>query len=236
MERTRLSLERGHWLTIQRSGFGQQRINAGVAIERLPAPGRGVVAPIHQLLAGVLERLHRRTLGLRAAPRLAPRQPRQRAPQRFGPRVQLPLKPQIEGSAPQAVGFRLGELFEVRIDARFHRTLAQDLRAEAVDGADGRFFQTLQRVFEVVALLRIGTRGARFVEFLAQPDLQLAGRFVGEGHGHNLVHRCAGGQHAHDAPDQLGGLARAGGSFHDQALAEGVADALARGFVMCLRG
>jgi hypothetical protein len=57
---------------------------------------------------------------------------------------------------------------------------------------------------------------------------------VREGHGHNFVDRGAGGQHAHDAPDQLGRLARAGGSFHDQALAQRIAYALAGGLVAAL--
>ena len=54
----------------------------------------------------------------------------------------------------QALGARLGEHVEQRIRARFDRTFAQQIGAEAVDGADVRFFEPLDRVGQVRVNLR----------------------------------------------------------------------------------
>src|SRR6267142_273174 len=50
---------------------------------------------------------------------------------------------------------------------RFDWTRAQNLGAEAMDGADGGFFERFQSVLEVRALARLGSRRTRFVELLA---------------------------------------------------------------------
>ena len=77
---------------------------------------------------------------------------------------------------------------------------------------------------------------ARAVEFLAQPQLQFAGGFVGERDGDDVVD---GGeparQHSDDARDQFGGFAGSGRGFDEQAFAERGADALARRAVVELR-
>ena len=167
-------------------------------------------------------------------PRLAPGQASQCAAQRRRSRIQFALEPYVEGAAINPGRFRLSQFFEGRVDARFHRPLAQDLRAETVDRSDGRFFQPLQRVFQVRTLRVAGARGARFVQFLAQTDLQFAGGFMRESDGHDLLHRSAGRQHPHNALDQFRSLARARRSLHNETLPERSADALPRRRIVSL--
>ena len=70
------------------------------------------------------------------------------------------LEPLVEPAAKrvgkQALGARLGEHVEQRIHARFDRTFAQQIGAEAVDRADVRFFEPLDRVGQV----RVNRRGS----------------------------------------------------------------------------
>src|SRR5262249_52877938 len=90
-----------------------------------------------------------------------------------------------------------------------------------VNGANGGLLERFQSVFEALALARICGRRARFVEFLAKADFQLARRFVSEGDRHNPVDRGqAAAQDLHDARHQLGGLSGSGRRLDDEALAE----------------
>ena len=63
------------------------------------------------------------------------------------------LKPQIEGAAVKPRGFRLGEFFKRRIDARLHGPLAEEVGAEGVDRADARFLEPRQRVLHARQLV-----------------------------------------------------------------------------------
>ena len=69
------------------------------------------------------------------------------------------------------------------------------------------------------------------LEFLAQPQLQLAGRLLAEGHGDDLDRssRAPGRDQRDDPLDQLGGLAGAGRRLDDQRGVEVVGDAPAIG-------
>ena len=90
-----------------------------LAIERLPAPRRGVVAPIHQCLAGMLERLDRcaRRPVACGKNRATPAAPA-RAASSVEPASSFCWNHRSKARARKPVGFRLGELFEGRIDAR----------------------------------------------------------------------------------------------------------------------
>ena len=104
----------------------------------------------------------------------------------------------------------LGQHLEERIDAGFDRPLAQQVGAEAVDGADVRLLETGQRVDRAACASPERGRGAaRAIEPLAQPQLQLAGGLLGERHRDDLSdRRPAFGEDRDDPPDQLGRLAR----------------------------
>ena len=77
---------------------------------------------------------------------------------------------------------RFGQHREQRIDARLDRPLAQQVGAEAVDGADVRFLERLQRLVQACRAARRSGAPARALAFerFAQPQLQLAGRLLGE--------------------------------------------------------
>src|ERR1700722_13482570 len=102
-------------------------------------------------------------------------------------------------------------------------------------GADGRFLETLQSVFEMDTLARVIEIGALRtcpVELFAQADFQLTGGLMRESYSDDGFDRSAVGQHAHDSADQLRSLAGTGRSFHDQALAHRIAYSLAGGLVI----
>ena len=64
------------------------------------------------------------------------------------------------------------------------------------------------------------------VQPLAQPELQLAGRLLGERDGDNLADiRSSFGDDPHDAADERGGLAGPGGRLDDQRGVEVLGDA-----------
>ena len=133
----------------------------------------------------------------------------------------------------EAVGFRLRELPKCRIDYGLNRTLAQDQRAEGVDGADRGLFQVLQSGLDVGHFGGNGSTGPRDIELLAQAQLQLARRLVGEGYGDDFIDfREAGLENAHDAANKLRRLARSGGGFDDEALGERFANPVARTLVL----
>ena len=125
-----------------------------------------------------------------------------------------------------------GEFAEGGIDSCLDGTLAKDLRAERVDGADGGFLEMFEGLFEMPALFG-GRLQTRTVETLAKPQLQLSGGFVREGDRDNAVDAGdSGAKDVQDAPDEFGGLAGAGGGFDDEGLGERVADAVARASVI----
>src|SRR5258707_470645 len=132
----------------------QQPLDRALTIELLAPPQRRKIPPLDQLPAGEAQLLH----GGTALPGFPPCQPRQRAPQPWRRFAQLALEPLVEGAIEKPRGLLLGEFLEGRIDARFDWTRAQNLGAEAMDGADGGFFERFQSVLEVRALARLGSR------------------------------------------------------------------------------
>ena len=143
------------------------------------------------------------------------------------------LEPKVEALREEPLRFRLGQDLEPRIDPRLDRPLVQDIGAEPVDGANLRLLEVGDRLLETtLPALRVdraagGVRRAglsRPLEIFPEPQLQLAGRLLGERHGENLVHaRAARRENIDDARDQLACLAGAGRRFDHQPFVEGVA-------------
>ena len=139
------------------------------------------------------------------------------------------MQPRRKRFFEQPIGLRVGQHRKRRIDARFDRPLAQQLGAEAVDGADLRLFEVMHGGVEQAAGVRVG-RGLlpRALELFAQAQLQLAGGLFAERDGHDLADRGAlVRDQRDDAADQLGGLAGAGRGFDNQRLVELGGDQLA---------
>ena len=129
---------------------------------------------------------------------------------------------------------RLREDGKKRIDARLYGALAQELGTKAVDRVDVRFLELLERQIEPAANGRIGRVRAFLFECFTQAQLQLAGGLLGEGDGHDLLHRRAPGcEDLQDPFDQLRRLAGAGRGLDDEGIVEIVDDRVARVFVLC---
>jgi hypothetical protein len=142
----------------------------------------------------------------------------------------LLLQPAIECVAEHPLGSGFRQDIEERIDACFHRPLAEEIGAESVDGADVRLLQARERSVQPDAHGRSrGSLRANMVEVLAQPQLQLPRGLLSERHRHDLAdRRTAFCEHPDDAPDERGGLARARGGFNDERLVECRLDQRAR--------
>src|SRR4029453_17440322 len=107
-------------------------------------------------------------------------------------RGELALEPAIEDAREVTTGDVLGGDLEARIHPRLDGPLAEQLRAEGVDGADPRNLELRKRVLEATALVARACRilPAAF-DGCTQPQLQLAGGGVGEGDGHHAFEPCA---------------------------------------------
>ena len=191
----------------------------------LAAPRRAEVAPAGERPARAAQALHRvavverrRGGGARAAAPSAGR-----SSSRLEPAVE---RPPVERLAPAASV----EHLEARVDPRLHRSLVQEVVAEAVDGADARLLQAGHRRVEPLAARAAPGRGlARLLELRAQAELQLARRLLGEGHGdHASTVPRPSASTATSRADQLARLAGARRRLHDQRLVERGADPLAR--------
>ena len=154
----------------------------------------------------------------------------QRAAHAFRRIRQLFLQPAAERLVEQPPGRGLGEDLEQRVDPGFDRPLAQQVGAEAVNRADVRFLEPLERLVEPGPPLGAGRRGrARAIETLAKPQLQLAGRLLRERHRDDLADVGAPfGEDRDDPADELGRLAGAGRRLDDQRVVEGGRDRVAR--------
>ena len=120
-----------------------QRLDVAMAIVRRPRPGRGVVAPLAEIARGPAQTLDRAVTLLLLRP--PPHGPPKRSPDAVTRVRELLVQPGRERLVENAVGLCFGEDDEGRIDARFDRPLAQQLGAEAVNGADLRFFEVVDR-------------------------------------------------------------------------------------------
>src|SRR5262249_34941702 len=154
------------------------------AIEGVAAPGRREVAPLHERPACAFEAFDRAMLGIEA------RTP-ERATNTLWWIFELTLQPVAEDFAVEPLGLPFRERRELRIEPRRDRSLAQEVRAEAVNRADVRLLEIRERCVEMAMH---GVRGrARALDFEtgAQTELQFAGRFLGERHGDDAIDRRA---------------------------------------------
>ena len=204
--------------------LGQRLLDLSLALERRPRPGGGEVAPLRELPGRLAQAIDGAVL---AAEGRYDASARRTPSRRVG---QLLLQPAVERLVEEPRRRRFGEHREQRIDARLDRPLAQQLGAEAVDGADVRFLESLERSSSRVRRVGIGAGiRARPLEPLAQPQLQLAGRLLGERDRDDLADvRAPLGQDREDPVDELGRLAGAGRRFDDQRVVEAAGDGLAR--------
>src|SRR5262249_30274988 len=111
--------------------------------------------------------------------------------------------------------------------------LPQNFGAEGMDGSDAGFLEVFERVFEIANLAAIRSPAARPIQLLPQAQFQFPRGLAGEGDGNDVLDLSKTFlQHRHDAPHHFGGLAGAGRGFHNEALRQRGADALAsRGVV-----
>ena len=175
------------WLPRERCGLTQDGdgvVDLLFAVERVSRPLAGEVAPLRELPRRVAQPLDRPVV---AAEGGAP----QRPAHALGRIRQLLLEPSAERIVEQPRRRRLGEHFEQRIDARLDRPLAQQVGAEAVNGADVRFFQRLSAPHRAGDAVRRRScdRRAFAIEPLAQSQLQFAGGLLRERDGDDLVDR-----------------------------------------------
>jgi hypothetical protein len=200
------------------------RVDGRLAGERQALPTRVEIGVIHQLRERALE-IGARTLGAEAA-----RSTAQDAAHALGRIGQRALEPALEGAREQAPLLVLVGHREERVDAGLDRPLVQQVGAEAMDRADARELELLERALEVRALRAAGSRLAEGpLDLRAQPQLHLAGGLLGEGHGDHALERaapCAQGRD--DARHERRGLAGAGGGLDEERRVEIFADPAAR--------
>ncbi len=116
------------------------------AIERRPAPGSVEVPVLRQLEPGAPKLLARRVV-IAAAPSA------KKSPHAFGRVANGPLEPRVECFPEDPVLRIAGGDLERWIDAGIDGPLAQEIRAEGVDGADRCDLQLAQGVGESLLLL-----------------------------------------------------------------------------------
>ena len=128
----------------ERLQVADQLVDLALAGEtRRARPSRRMIAPLQQLEAGAAQPLQRAIVLLVGRPcaneaaaasgaRLRTARPGAAAPSR-------------ERLVEQPLGVAFGQHLEQRIDRRLDRPLAQQIGAEAVDGADVRLFELLDR-------------------------------------------------------------------------------------------
>ena len=138
-----------------------------------------------------------------------PGQPCERAPQCRRRAVQPLLDPPPENPPEQPARLPLVQLHEIRIDARLHRTLPQQVRAERVDRPDERAVQMLQRLCR--------RRSAQVLQLLPYPQLHLARRLMRERHRRDALHPHALRDRCRDRIHQCGRLSGSGRGLHEAA-------------------
>ena len=186
--------------------------------------GAGMVAPLEQLPAGALQALDRRVVVFVLA-EAAHRHAAQRSPHAFGRVVELALQPVGERLVEEPRRLPFGEHGERRVDARLDRPLAQQVGAEAVDGADVRFLEALHGALEARRAVA-GRRRPRACSSCSRSrsfsspaafSVKVTATIW------SMVARPVVDE-PHDALHELGRLAGAGGGLDDQRRVERVGD------------
>ena len=109
---------------------------AAVPVERAPLPRCPEVAPVGELPARPSEPVDRVAVE---------RAPAQRAPEPFRRSLELLGQPGVEGAAVERLGLRLRQHLEARVHSRLDGPLVQQVVAEAVDRADARHLERVER-------------------------------------------------------------------------------------------
>ena len=199
----------------------------GAPVEAVARPAAVVVTPLHQVEAGTSQPRHRAVLIALAGTDAAAAAP-ERPPDAFGRRLELRLKPSIERFVEDPLGLTFREHAEQGIHPRLDRPLSQQIRAEAVNGADVCLFQILDGGIEPRRRDRILRPPPPDLEPLAQPQLELAGGLLGKRDGDDLADIGATRlDDAHNPLDQRGGLAGSRRGLDDERLIDGRGDQLA---------
>ena len=226
----------------------QHAVRAGERGEAGPGDRRLVLAEFV-----LVEQSPHRRLGVarRARPRGVEvpvfEQAERRAPEqadRVGPRVAVPpeeprharpgvfqLPPQVgpEERLEERRLFAAAQDLEVRVHPGRERALAEQRAAEGVDRPDRRFLQLAHRLLHPPRLRRPRAPGDFRFEALPDAQAQVAGGALGEGDRGDAGHvRPPRPDEFHHAGDERGGLAGAGGGFHDQRGVEVGGDAPSR--------
>ena len=210
----------------QRFDLRDDRVDLGVALEWRMPPRRIEVPPVQQLE----RRAARDRARSRALRQIAPPQQAAHSLARI---VQHPLEPSFERGVEHLARNVLGRDFEHRIDPRFHRPLPQQVGAKRMNRSYACFFELLERLVEAQPRFaqKFGAM-ARTFDFAAQPQLQLAGRLLGERHRDDPRQLAAPrSDHRHDSIHQRRGLARTGGGLDYERDAEVVANPIAHRLV-----
>ncbi len=130
---------------------------------------------------------------------------------------QFALQPLFPRSLPQERGGKFVGHLELRVHAGFHRALAQQTGAKAVDRADLGVAQVFEGLHQPPALVLVFALAGQALEFRADTHLQLASRLLRESHRGDPAQ---GGPSAADEVDEAGdqdaGLAGPGGRLDRQ--------------------
>src|SRR5262249_60009435 len=114
-----------------------ERVDRRDSLELGPRPRRGEIAPLGELPRSPAEPIDRRVFA-RGVPEALPDGSPERPANPFGRVLELTLDPAAERLIEQPRSLGLRQHREQGIDARLDGTLAQQLRAEAVDRTDVR--------------------------------------------------------------------------------------------------
>src|SRR5437867_873653 len=140
-----------------------QPIDLGRPVEGGPAPGAGKVSPFGKSAACVSQPIDW-AVRVAAAGKRGRARATERAPETLWRILQRFLEPGVKRPPIQAVGLRLGQDSEERIDVPFDGALPQQIRAEPVDRIDVRFLESLERELESCPNLVVRRFGALFFE------------------------------------------------------------------------
>jgi hypothetical protein len=140
----------------------------------------------------------------------------------------LCLEPPVERQVEEAARYIIGRHLEQGIDARLNGSLPEQVAAIRMDRSNARFFQLAERIVEPSFLLDAAGRILPpALDRAAKPQLQLAGRSVGECNCDDAGQdRTSGPDSSHYARHKFAGLAGPGGGFDHEIDVETFADAI----------
>ncbi len=133
---------------------------------------------------------------------------------------QLRLQPPLPDVIEEERRLHLVHDAERGVDAGLYRVLAQQRRAEGMDGADRCPVERTQRVDQQPFARLVVALAALLLQRVADASLQLRGRHLGKGDGDYPLHRHPGEDGGDEPVGQQPGLAGARAGFHRVAMRE----------------